>query len=84
MATQEQIDSFYRFATEHLQTDGKDKTVDELYDQWRFENHSPEELEENVAAIQGAIDDMNAGDAGRDADEVIREVRERYNLPSSE
>ena len=84
MATQEQIDNFHRFATEQLKNGGREKSVDELYDQWRFENQSPEELEENVAAIQGAIDDMNNGDSGRDADEVIAEVRTRHNLPASE
>jgi len=61
MATQEQIDSFYRFATEQLPNSGSDKSVDELYDQWRFENLSPEELAENVAAVQASIDDMNDG-----------------------
>lgn len=39
-----------------------------------------EQFEENVAAIQGAIDDMNNGDSGRDADEVIAGARERLNL----
>ena len=61
MATQEQIDSFYRFATEQLANGGSEKSVDELYDQWRFENLSPQELAENVAAIQASIDDMNNG-----------------------
>lgn len=84
MATQEQIDSFHRFATQQLQNGGRDKSVDELYDQWRFENQSAEEFEENVAAIQGAIDDMNAGDMGRDADEIIAEVRNRYKLRAPE
>lgn len=84
MATQEQIDNFYRFATEQLKNGGREKTVDELYDQWRFKNQSPEEFEENVAAIQGAIDDMNSGDTGRDADEVIADVRTRLNLPAPE
>ena len=40
-----------------------------------------EQFEENVAAIQGAIDDMNNGDSGRDVDEAIAEVRKRFNLP---
>jgi hypothetical protein len=84
LATQEQIDNFHRFATEQLENGGRDKSVDELYDQWRFESRSPEEFEENVAAIQGAIDDMNNGDTGRDFDEVIGEVRNRYNLPAPE
>lgn len=84
MATQEQIDSFHQFATEQIQNGGRGKSVDELYDQWRLENLSPEELQENVAAIQGAIDDMKNGDTGRDVDEVIAEVRSKYELPASE
>jgi hypothetical protein len=84
MATQEQIDNFHRFATKQLENGGRDKSVDELYDKWRLESQSPAEFEENVAAIQGAIDDMNNGDTGRDTGEVIDEVRNRYNLPAPE
>ena len=84
MASQEQIDSFYRFATEQLSNGGSEKSIDELYDQWRYENLGPEELSENIAAIQAAIDDMNRGDTGRDADEVEREVRQELNLPEAE
>jgi hypothetical protein len=84
MATQEQIDSFYRFATEQLSAGGSEKTVDELYDQWRFENLGPEDIAENVAAIQASIDDMNQGETGRDAGKVIRELREEFDLPAAE
>lgn len=84
MATQEQIDSFYRFAIEQLAAGGLDKSVDELYDQWRFENLSPDESLENVAAVQSAIEDMNNGDTGRSAGEVERELREELKLPASE
>ena len=81
MATREQIDSFYRFATEQLASNGAEKSIDELYDQWRYENLRPEDVAENVAAVQAAIDDMNNGDTGRDAGEVERELREELNLP---
>ena len=84
MTTQEQIDSFYRFATEQLSNGGSDKSVDELYDQWRFENPTAEDMAENVAAIQGSIDDMKNGDTGRDASEVIRELRDELDLPADE
>lgn len=84
MATQKQIDSFHSFASRQLENGGRDKTIDELYDQWRFENLSPEDFEENVAAIQGAIDDMNNGDTGRYVDEAIADVRNKYNLPAPE
>ncbi len=84
MATQEQIDSFYRFATEQLANSGSDKSVDELYDQWRIENLSPDELAENVAAVQASIDDMNDGHTGRNAGEVERELRHELKLPEPE
>jgi len=84
MTSQEQLDSFYRFATKQLTNGDSEKSIDELYDQWRFENRSPEELLENVAAVKSAIDDMNNGDTGRDAGEVERELREELKLPASE
>ena len=73
-----------RRATEQLATGGCEKSVDELYDQWRFENLGPEHFAENAAAIQASIDDMNRGEAGRDASEVIRELRDELDLPSTE
>ncbi len=82
--TQEQIDSFYRFATAKLENGGSDKSVDELYDQWRFENLGPEDLIENAAAVQASIDDMNNGKTGRDAGVVIRELREELDLTPDE
>lgn len=63
---------------------GSEKTVDELYDQWRFENLGPDEVVENVAAIQASIDDMNRGETGRDAADVIRELRDELDLPPAE
>ena len=86
MATKQQIDSFYRFATEQLENGGRDKTVDELYDQWRIENLTPEDMAENVAAIQASIGDMNNGERERERDvgDVIQELREGLNVPPSE
>ena len=84
MDAQEHLDSFYRFASDQLANDDCEKTVDKLYDQWRFENLSPGEISENVAAVQASIDDMNAGHTGRDASEVERELREELKLPAVE
>ena len=83
MTVQDQVESFYRFAIAQIQASNSPKTVDELYDQWRFENQTSEEFEENVAAIQASIDDLNRGNAGLDFDEVIAEVRSRHNLLDS-
>lgn len=82
--TQEELESFYRFAIEQLANDGTENTIDELYDQWRYENLTPEDLAENVAAIQASIDDMNNGERGRDAREVVKELRSELNRTAGE
>ena len=82
--TQDELESFYRFASEQLANGGTEKTIDELYDQWRLENLTPEDVAENVAAIQASIDDMNNGETGRNAREVIKELRSELDLPASE
>lgn len=84
MTTQEQVDHFHQFATEQLANGGSELTVDELYDRWRFENQTPDEYADNVAAIQASIDDMRNGVRGRDAGEVIRELRSELNIPAGE
>ena len=81
--TQDELERFYRFATDQIANGGSSqKSLDELYDQWRFDNLSPEDNAENVAAIQASIDDMKGGETGRDASEVIREVRDELGLLS--
>jgi hypothetical protein len=77
--TQEELESFYRFAIEQLANGGTEKTIDELYDQWRYENLTLDDMAENVAAIQASIDDMNNGERGRDAREVVKELRSELN-----
>ena len=84
MATQEELDSFYRFVSEQLTNGASGMSIDELYDQWRLENAGPEHFAENVAAIQASIDDMNRGDTGRDAAEVARDLRDELDLPAAE
>ncbi|MEM9658454.1 MAG: hypothetical protein AAF961_08845, partial [Planctomycetota bacterium] len=47
----------------------------------RYENLQGEEIAKNLAAVQGAIDDMNRGDVGRNAREVERALRGELKLP---
>jgi hypothetical protein len=81
MSTQEQIDSFHRFATERIRG-GSDLSMDELYDLWRLEHPTPDELDENVRAVQAALDDFENGDRGMPLEEAIREIRKKHNLPA--
>ncbi len=74
MTTKEQLDSFYHFAAEHVDDGGAEPSLDELYAIWRARNPSAEELNDNVAAIQAACDDLEAGDTGRPYREVLRDI----------
>ncbi len=81
MATQEQIESFHRIASEQLRQGAHALSMSELFDLWETQNLTSAEYDENVAAIQASINDMLAGETGRDAAEMIQEVRTYWNLP---
>ena len=82
MTNQEQLESFYRFATNQIAAGATGTSIDELYDRWRIEHPSSNELEANVAAVEAALDDMEAGDTGRDAHLLVRELRGEFNRDS--
>jgi hypothetical protein len=84
MPTKEQIDSFSRFAAEQLDRSGAALSMDELYDLWRRENPDPDAYAENVAAVNAAIQDYKAGDRGRPAGELSRELRGQIESNSVE
>jgi hypothetical protein len=74
MATTEQeLDSFVRFAKERLGRGGGDLVIDELFDQWRL-LHPPAE---DVLAIKASIRDMENGERGRSFQRFAEEFRER-------
>ena len=75
MPTKEQINNFSRFAVEQLNGGGASLSMDELYDLWRRQNPDPDAYAENVAAVNVAIQDYKAGDRGRPAGELTRELR---------
>lgn len=79
--TQEQIDSFHRFASEQLRNGPAEVTIDELYDLWRARNPAPEELHADVLAVKASLRDMENGDPGQVFDEFQRNFRARNNIP---
>ena len=77
--TQEQLDSFHRFATEKLHNGGSDLSWPELFDLWRIENPTADQQAEIYAALDESLDDIENG-RHRPADEVMRELRAKHNL----
>ncbi len=41
-----------------------------------------DEFDDSVAALNGAIADMDAGDSGVSFDQFVAELRQRRNLPA--
>lgn len=80
MTTKAQIDSFYRFALLQIANGRASLSIDDLYELWRVENPLPEELAENIAAVNAALADMAAGDNGIPVDEHLARLRAKYLL----
>lgn len=81
MKIQEQIESFYRFARQQIDRNGAELTIDELFDAWRYQRLSEEDLSESVAAVQAALQGMKEGDTARPLEEVIAEIRAQSKVP---
>jgi hypothetical protein len=73
-----EAESFQLFLSKELANGGRHKSPEELVDQWRREQ---QEFADTVAAVQEAIDDMNAGDPGRPLSEVARDIRKKHGWP---
>ena len=80
MTTQQQIDSFYAFASSQIGDIAEELSMDELYCMWRAKHPSSAELADSVAALRAAHADMEAGDVGRPARQALRESCQRLGL----
>lgn len=72
--TEEELQIFSQFVLEQLQT--KRRSLDELYDEWRF-RHS---TDDDVLAIAEALADMDAGQTGRPYEEFAVEFKRQHGL----
>ena len=61
IVTREDLERFHHFAISQLPGERSGLTWRQLFELWRFENPSPGEENENVAAIQQSLDAMDAG-----------------------
>lgn len=78
--TTTEAEAFHEFLTAQLDNGGRKMSPEELLLTWRAGNPSARELDASVAAVREAIADMEAGDTGRPAREVIRNLRDKYGL----
>jgi hypothetical protein len=67
--------SFHAFLTDQIANGGRDKSPEELVADWRRDQ---QELQESVAAIREALDNMNNGARGQSIEEVARELKQHF------
>jgi hypothetical protein len=77
----EELRDFHRFLADKLRADGIELSPEEALDEWRRLHPQTQTFEEDVAAIQEALDDMTKGDRGISFDQFDRDFRNRHNLP---
>jgi hypothetical protein len=75
--TKEDLNAFHQFAEDRLASRGAE-SLQELVDMWELEHPTTELHCQNVAAVQAAIRDMENGDRGRPATEVVEELRTEF------
>ena len=80
--TAEELRDFHRFLGDKLSSDGIELSPEEVLDEWRRLHPRTQTFEEDVAAIQEALDDMAKGDRGIPFDQFDRDFRNRHNLPT--
>jgi hypothetical protein len=73
-ADNSELQSFSGYVTGLLASGKADVSPEVALLQWRLENLSPEERDEEVKAIQEALDDIAAGDRGTPAEEFFAEL----------
>lgn len=78
--TANELREFHRYLTERISSNSVDLSPEEALEEWRLEHPSDEAFEEDVAAIQEAIDSL-AKDKGQSVAEFDRDFRKRHNIP---
>ena len=81
MQSLDDLRDFHRFLGEKVNNGGESLSPEEVLDEWRLLHPDPKAVQDDIAAIQEAIDDMDNGDSGIPFEEFDRDFRTRRNLP---
>lgn len=79
-ATTRELQSFYEFVEQRLQGRTCDRSLDDLFSEWRACNPTPEELVTNSLAVRASLRDMDEGETGRPIDEFAAEFRQQNGI----
>ncbi len=72
------LSAFHSFVQEKLGSDeAGELSPEDVLAEWRELHPTPGELTDSVAAVRHALADMQAGDRGRPAEDVVADLRRR-------
>ena len=75
-----ELREFHSFVQEKLGSgEVRELTPEDVLAEWRELHPTPGELTESVAAVRHALADMQAGDRGRPAEDVVADLRRRLS-----
>ncbi len=80
-STQE-LQSFQKYAAARIQNGGAKLELDDLLDEWKHQNPDPQQLQEDAQAVKASLNDIERGETGIPVEEVIADIRAKYNLTS--
>ena len=78
----QELQSFQQYASARIQNGGALLELDDLFDEWRNLNPDPKQLSDDAIAVRASLRDIERGEKGRPVEDVIREIRGKYNLAS--
>ena len=76
-----ELHAFHAFLSQKLNNGSADLLPEEVLEQWRDLHPEPEDYEDDVAAIQAALDDLDRGEKGISLEELDRALRKEFNFP---
>lgn len=82
--TQQELDGFYQFASRQIVLGSSDRTLSELFDEWRSQQILPQDVRDNALAVKAALRDIESGETGRPFAEFARDFCNRNNIPDRE
>jgi hypothetical protein len=75
-----ELRAFHAFLSEKLNNGSADLLPEEALNEWRQLHPEPEDYEDDVAAIQAALDEVDRGEY-MSLEEFDRQMRKEFNWP---
>ena len=78
----QELQSFQQYASARSLNGAALLQLDDLFDEWRNLDRDPKQLSDDAIAVRASLRDIERGEKGRPVEDVVREIRDKYNLAS--